>query len=560
MVSSTYERLDVVEGGTERTSRPGRTAVIGIVLVLLASAGWWLERGDRQRQFDRLMACVSAGEAASAEATARVSIMSNYIRPALRAGQPAQLEAGLYRLVAQAAGTAVPELERAAAGCAGGAERAWQVSLKDARAAYRDRLDAQVAVLRATARDGAQFSCRGCASGPARPWSRPHPTPGGPASPVRPSAADPRPPTAPRTGRNVDNATGGDAVISDPPAEPRRATMADVARVAGVSATTVSFVLNENSGQSISTATRQRVLDAVAALDYRPNRMARGLRTRRTATIGFVTDEIAVEPFAGATILGAHEVAWQHGSMLLVVNTTRDRSIVRDVVDDLVDRSVDGIIFAVVGTRRITVPDALKGVPALLVNGYVSNGLLPSVLPDEVAGGRAATELLLQAGHTRIAYLTGQAGLWPTRARLRGFRQAISAAGLDPDDQIVRRGDYRTGSGYRLTRDLLAACSVGKRPPTAIMCGNDRMAIGVYLALCEAGIRVPQDMSVVGYDDQVDLALSTVRLPYYQMGRWAAEQVITGAVGTLPPRSYLPCPPVPRESVASPGEKGVRPR
>lgn len=336
--------------------------------------------------------------------------------------------------------------------------------------------------------------------------------------------------------------------------------MADVGRLAGVSATTVSFVLNENSGQSISADTRSRVMAAVAELDYRPNRMARGLRTRRTATIGFVTDEIAVEPFAGATILGAHEVVWGQGSLLLVVNTTRDRAIVREVIDDLVDRSVDAIIFAVVGTRRISVPDALKGVPAVLLNGYVTGGMLPSVLPDEVGGGRAATQLLLDAGHTRIAYFTGQAGEWATRARLRGFRQAITEAGVDPAGTLVRRGNFRADSGYDLTRQLLA----GPRSswPTAIMTGNDRMAIGVYLALGEAGLRIPRDMSVVGYDDQVDLAadirpaLSTVRLPYYQMGRWAAEQVIGRNVATLPARTYLPCRPVARESVTSPRKDG----
>src|SRR5690349_13362148 len=145
------------------------------------------------------------------------------------------------------------------------------------------------------------------------------------------------------------------------PPRGRRATMADVGRLAGVSSSTVSFVLNENSGQTISNRTRKRVLEAVATLDYRPNRTARGLRTRRTATIGLVTDEIAAEPLAGETILGAHEVAWAHGSLLLVVNTTRDRRIIREVIDELVDRPVDAIVFATVGTRRLSVPDALKG-------------------------------------------------------------------------------------------------------------------------------------------------------------------------------------------------------
>jgi LacI family transcriptional regulator len=330
--------------------------------------------------------------------------------------------------------------------------------------------------------------------------------------------------------------------------------MADVGRLAGVSSSTVSFVLNENSGQTISDRTRKRVLDAVATLDYRPNRTARGLRTRRTATIGLITDEIAVEPFAGATILGVHEVVWAQGSLLLVVNATRERRIVREVIDELVDRPVDAIIFAIQDTRRLTVPDALKGVPSVLVNGYTAGDLLPSVLPDEVSGGRRATEMLLAAGHRRIAYLTGRPEAWATRARLRGFGAALEQAGLSLGDQLIRPGNDRLDSGYELTRRLLV------RPdrPTAIMCGNDRMATGAYLALAEAGLRIPQDMSVVGYDDQVDLSarvdppLSTIRSPYYQMGRWAGRQVVTGSLAGLPARTYLPCPPVPRRSVSHP--------
>jgi LacI family transcriptional regulator len=179
------------------------------------------------------------------------------------------------------------------------------------------------------------------------------------------------------------------------------------------------------------------------------------------------------------------------------------------------------------------------------------------VLPDEVVGGQCATELLLAAGHRRIAFLTGVAEAWATRARLRGFRTAIEAAGLSADDQVVHAGNYRVDSGYELTRRLLSEPDL----PTAIMCGNDRMAAGVYLALGEAGLRIPQDMSVVGYDDQVDLAprlqppLTTVRLPYYHMGRWAAQQVVTQAVANLPGRTYLPCPPVIRQSVAAPSRR-----
>jgi LacI family transcriptional regulator len=331
--------------------------------------------------------------------------------------------------------------------------------------------------------------------------------------------------------------------------------MADVARLAQVSVSTVSFVLNDRRTASVSSATRARVLDAVADLGYRPNQAARSLRGGRSGTIGFVTDEIAAEPFAGAVILGAHQEAWQQGSLLLVVDTARDRAQLRDAVTDLVARSVDALVLAVAGTRRLTVPDVLEDVPAVLLNGYAEADRVPSILPDEVAGGRAAASMLLDAGHRRIAYLTGPADLWSTRSRLRGFREAVSRVGADLGDQVILRGNYRADSGYDLTGALLR----GRGPwPTAILCGNDRMALGAYLALAARGLRVPLDMSVVGYGDQADIAtdvrppLSTVRLPHHQMGRWAVLHAVTGGLGALPPRTYLPCPPVPRASVLPP--------
>jgi LacI family transcriptional regulator len=213
----------------------------------------------------------------------------------------------------------------------------------------------------------------------------------------------------------------------------------------------------------------------------------------------------------------------------------------------------------VAGTRRVTLPDAVKAVPTALVNCYTAGNLLPAVLPDEARGGREATQVLLDCGHRDIAYLTGLAGSWATRARLRGYHEALMAAGIDPRQQTVLTGNFKVDSGYALTREVLAR----NRPPSAFLCGNDRMALGAYIALLEAGLRVPDDVSVMGYDDQESLAaeihpsLSTVRLPYYEMGRWAAEQVFAGTLDRLPPRTYVPCPVVVRDSVAAPSS-GLR--
>jgi LacI family transcriptional regulator len=328
--------------------------------------------------------------------------------------------------------------------------------------------------------------------------------------------------------------------------------MADVGRLAGVSPTTVSFVINNRENSGISPQTRQLVLEAVDMLGYRPNRAAQGLRTRRTHTIGLITDRVAVTPHGGRTISGAHDVAQRHGSLLLIVNS--NSRIVRAAVDDLLDRQVDGIVFAAEGTSRMTPPEAVRQVPTVLVNCFAPGDTTPCVLPDELRGGRDATELLLAAGHRRIAHITGARAAWATRERIKGYFAALKDAGISRNEDLVLTGRFRTDSGYELTQRLLTL----KQWPTAIFCGNDRMAMGAYQALAEAGLRVPDDMSIVGYDDQEDLAaelrppLTTLRLPYYEMGRWALEQIFAGTVPTLPPRTYLRCPVIIRGSAATP--------
>lgn len=340
----------------------------------------------------------------------------------------------------------------------------------------------------------------------------------------------------------------------------RRSTQSDVARLAGVSSTTVSFVLNETSGQTISAETRQRVLSAVAELDYRPNLAAQGLRKGRSRTIGFVTHDAEFGAFAAPSIAGAHEASLRHGSLLLVMNLAADRTRAWDAINDMLDRQVDALIFAVSGTKRVALPDTTSSVPTLLVNCYTTNDTLPAVLPDEERGGREAAQALLDLGHRDIAYLTGLPGAWATRQRLRGYRLALQGAGLDPKDQIVLTGNYRADSGYTLTRDLLK----GPRRPTAIMCGNDRMAVGTLLALYEAGLRVPEDISVMGYDDQHGLSeevhppLSTVRLPYHAMGWFAAEQIFSGQLAALEPRTMVHCPVVMRDSTGTPASGPIR--
>ncbi len=331
-----------------------------------------------------------------------------------------------------------------------------------------------------------------------------------------------------------------------------RPTMADVGRTAGVSATTVSLILNGRDAK-ISAATRKRVLAAIDELEYRPNRAAQGLRLGKSSTIGFLTDEIAIQPFSGPMIAGIHDLIWEQRSLLLMVNTTRNQSRLKAAVEDLLDRQVDALIFAAMGTRQVEFPPVPAHVPALLVNAFTADNTIRSILPDELAGGRAAIEHVLSLGHRRITFIAGREGAWATRARVKGYLEGLESAGLDPAKNPIYFGNYRIDSGYELTLRAMQ----GRHRPTALLLGNDQMAAGAYLALARMGLRIPDDVSVVGYDDEplaADLApaLTTVRIPFYEMGRMAAQHTLDRTIEELPPRSYESCTIVHRSSTNPP--------
>jgi LacI family transcriptional regulator len=328
--------------------------------------------------------------------------------------------------------------------------------------------------------------------------------------------------------------------------------MTDVGRAAGVSATTVSLILNGRDAK-ISAETRTRVLEAIEELGYRPNRAAQGLRLGKTSTIGFLTDEIAIQPFSGPMIAGIHDLTWEQRSLLLMVNTTRNPTRLKAAVEDLIDRQVDGLIFAAMGTRQVEFPPVPEHLPALLVNAFTTDGRLPSILPDELAGGRAAIEHVLSLGHRRVTFVAGRAAAWATKMRERGYLEGLESAGLDPSKNPVLHGNYRIDSGYELTMQVMQR----RHRPTALLLGNDQMAAGAYLALARLGLSIPDDVSVVGYDDEslaADLApaLTTVRIPFYEMGRLAARNTLDGTVGSLPARTYEPCTVVDRSSTNPP--------
>src|SRR2546425_5606885 len=241
--------------------------------------------------------------------------------------------------------------------------------------------------------------------------------------------------------------------------------MSDIARLAGVSRTTVSFVLNNHaSSASIPAETKDRILKAAKKLSYRPNLAARGLRTNQTHTIGFITDEIATTPHAVNIIKGAQDEALAHGKLLLIINTGSDATVKETAIEMMLERQVEGIIYATMYHQEVALPANIYEGSAILLDCFCADRSLPSVVPDEVQGGRTATEVLLNKGHRRIGFINNIDPIPATFGRLEGYKQALQAYDVPFDENLVRFHVDDSRGGYRGALELMQL----REPPTAI--------------------------------------------------------------------------------------------
>lgn len=309
----------------------------------------------------------------------------------------------------------------------------------------------------------------------------------------------------------------------------KRVTMTDVAQHAGCSQSTVSVVLNGTPGIKISRETRQRVADAVTELGYRHQKSLprRGTGIRQ---IAMIYDQIATSPEPIVSFDGAREEAWKTGHVIAAFQTYNDADMESRTIDIVLRNRVDAIIYATVMTRQVEVPATLYnvGIPVVLLNCFSVDRHFPAVVPGEVAGGHMATNALIEAGHRRIAHITGEMWMDAARDRLKGYREALATADIPYDPDLVVEGNWLPSAGYENTRTLMSL----PNPPTAIFCSNDRMAVGCYEALKELGLRIPDDVSIVGYDDEevsrhLSPQLTTLVLPHRTMGRWAVEKALS---------------------------------
>ncbi|MCE0506129.1 LacI family DNA-binding transcriptional regulator [Roseivivax sp. GX 12232] len=335
--------------------------------------------------------------------------------------------------------------------------------------------------------------------------------------------------------------------------KPQRVTMKDVARQAGVSQSTVSFVLNGQEDMRISGETRRRVLEAVKALGYRPRGAGRPPRQLGLRVIGVMFDQIATSPFAAISVDGIQEEAWQSGVMTEVVMTGGDPDYEAAVLRKWQQDGVLGVIYGAILTREAQPPPGLAQHRAVLLNCHDPEARFPSVVPAERRGSEAAVRALIAAGHARIAYISGEPWMEASEQRLEGYERALRAAGRAVDPALVKEGNFLPSGGRSATLELMR----GPLRPDAIYCANDLTALGCYEALKELGETIGETIAVMGYDDQevaqhLSPQLSTVLLPHREMGQLCVKRLLAAELDGEQVR--LECPLVPREShVLRPG-------
>ncbi len=301
-------------------------------------------------------------------------------------------------------------------------------------------------------------------------------------------------------------------------------TMRDVARLARVSTATVSFVVNNSRG--VSEPLRRRVLEAMEALDYHPDHVARSLKVRQTKIIGMIIPQFG-NPYFAELMRGVEDETSRFDYSVIFSDSNDDPELERRHLITLFSRRVDGLIISSSNTRLLESRIGNRRLPLVFVDRTPPGYLGPAVVSDNFGASREATLHLIGLGHTRIAIIIGPLELPITTQRLDGFRQALAEAHLPFPDEYFMRGDYRSESGYRCGCELMQL----PNPPTAIFCCNMMMTLGLMRALAELNIPCPEQASVVAFDDFEWLAsfrpkLTAVAQPTYEMGKRAAEILI----------------------------------
>jgi LacI family transcriptional regulator len=343
----------------------------------------------------------------------------------------------------------------------------------------------------------------------------------------------------------------------------RQVTMRDVARAAGVHPGTVSRVLNPRTRELVNPATADRVDQMAREMGYSLNPIARGLKTRRTFSVGVVIPDLT-NPLFPPIIRGIERVLDAAGYTALVASTDGDPARERQRIETLIARQVDGFVIATAERRHPVVADAIAAdLAVVLVNRTIEGGGVFAVVPDDRRGSAMAVEHLAALGHRRVAHIAGPQGTSTGLLRYRGFTEAMEDGGLAVEKELIAHAEaFTIAGGQKAARTLLA-----ERPPTGIVAANDLLALGAYAALTEAGLRCPEDVSVVGFNDmpfadRFAPPLTTIHIPHGHIGERAAELLlerIDDPAATPQTLMFEPSLTV-RDSTAAPPRTVRRPR
>jgi LacI family transcriptional regulator len=303
-------------------------------------------------------------------------------------------------------------------------------------------------------------------------------------------------------------------------------TLVEIAQAAGVSVSTVSRALSKGN-YPLKAETRQRILDLAEEMGYKPNLIARSLQSNRSHLVGVIVDRMQ-SPFAAATVEGIQDGLRNEGYSIFIAYSNRDQDLALEAVHSFYSRQVDGIIILNAWLHNFNDPIlSLNDRPFVFVNRLFGNYLSNCVGPGDRFGSQIATQHLVDLGHRRIGYINGRDEWLEAQNRLAGYRDILSKHDLPVDEALIRQGDWGVDSGYRRAKELL---SLSDRP-TAIFAANDIMALGAMYAIRDAGLRIPDDIALVGYDDRdfaawTNPTLTTVRMPAYEMGQAAARLLL----------------------------------
>jgi LacI family transcriptional regulator len=301
--------------------------------------------------------------------------------------------------------------------------------------------------------------------------------------------------------------------------------MKAVAEKANVSTTTVSHVINKT--RFVSPDKEERVLEAIKELDYQPNGLARSFRKKRTKTIGLIIPD-NTNPYFAEVARGIEDACYERGYSVILCNSDRKMEKEINYLELLMEKGVDGIAFVSVGDdKKATDIFGKKRVPKVLLDREIPGLQIDSVLVDNQLGGYLATEYLIKLGHRRIACITGPSKLSSSLEREVGYNNALRNSDIILDKLLIQSGTFHSDSGYEGVRKLLTK----DNPPTAIFACNDLIAIGAMYGANEMGYKVPEDISIIGFDD-ISLAsfmtprLTTITQPKYEIGKTAAGLLI----------------------------------